>query len=128
MSLLQEFRKFAMRGNVIDMAVGIIIGGAFGKIVTSMVNDILTPIISIFTGGINFSQLATQLKETGDGEPLMLKWGNFLQTTIDFLIIAVCIFVMIKIINTAQKQFEQEQEGAGRDGAPGRHQVADGDS
>ena len=74
MKLLNEFREFAMRGNVMDMAVGIIIGGAFGKIVTSMVRDILTPIISVFTGGMNFSDLALKLKETPDSDPLLLNW------------------------------------------------------
>ena len=85
-----EFKKFISKGNVVDMAVGVIIGGSFGKIVTSLVNDIITPIIGIIIGGIDFSNLSIQINEA------KIMYGNFIQTIIDFLIIAICIFTVIR--------------------------------
>jgi large conductance mechanosensitive channel len=96
--MLKEFRDFAMRGNVIDLAVGVIIGGAFGKIVASMVNDILMPLIGLLLGGIDFSQLSFTV-----GEAVIL-WGTFLQTVVDFVIIAFVIFLIIKAANKAKKE------------------------
>lgn len=100
--LLDEFKSFAMRGNVMDMAVGVIIGGAFGKIVSSLVDDILMPFIGVFTGGIDFSNLSVQV---GDAQ---LKYGQFIQNTIDFLIVAFCIFMMIKGINKLAHKKQEE--------------------
>ena len=109
MSFVKEFKEFAVKGNVMDMAVGVIIGGAFGKIVTSLVSDILMPIIGIFTGGIDFSSLAITI---GSAE---IKYGMFIQNIFDFLIIALCIFVMIKGINSLKKK---EKEVPAEDPAP----------
>lgn len=91
-AFLKEFKQFAMRGNVMDMAVGVIIGGAFGKIVSSLVNDVFMPVIGVITGGVDFSNLSFKVK---DAE---VKYGVFLQNVIDFLIVAFCIFVMIKAV------------------------------
>src|SRR5512141_3152728 len=100
MSIIKEFREFAVKGNVVDMAVGVIIGGAFGKIVTSVVNDIVMPPIGLAVGGVNFSALQLTLKEAeGTAPAVALRYGNFLQTVFDFLIVATAIFVMVKLIN-----------------------------
>ena len=89
----KEFKEFAMRGNVIDMAVGVIIGGAFGKIVSSLVNDVFMPVIGVLTGGIDFSNLNFKFQ---DAE---VRYGVFLQNVVDFLIVAFCIFLMVKAVN-----------------------------
>ena len=104
MGLVQEFKEFAVKGNVVDMAVGVIIGGAFGKIVTSLVNDLEMPALGIAVGGINFSSLAVTLKEAvGDKPAVVLKYGVFLQTVFDFLIVAFAIFVAIKAMNKLKR-------------------------
>lgn len=104
MGLVQEFKEFAVKGNVVDMAVGVIIGGAFGKIVTSLVNDLVMPALGIAVGGINFSSLAVTLKEAvGDKPAVVLKYGVFLQTVFDFLIVAFAIFMAIKAINKLKR-------------------------
>ena len=103
--MLQEFKKFALKGNVLDLAVGVIIGGAFGKIVTSLVNDIIMPIIGLVVGGIDFTTLEYVLSTKGE-EPLILKYGQFIQTTFDFLIVAFSIFMFIKAINSFKKKEE----------------------
>ena len=100
-SFFSEFKAFAMRGNVMDMAVGVIIGGAFGKIVTSLVNDILMPIIGIATGGIDFSGLSANIGEAN------VAYGMFIQNVIDFIIVAFCIFLMIKAMNSLNKKKEE---------------------
>lgn len=111
---IQEFKKFAMRGNVIDMAVGIIIGGAFGKIVSSIVNDLVMPSIGLVIGGVNFKDLKIVLKEAvmeGDqviSPAVSINYGNFLQTTFDFLIIAFAIFMLVKAVNRLTKKKENE--------------------
>lgn len=97
MSLAEEFREFAMKGNVMDLAVGVIIGGAFGKIVSSLVENVLMPFIGLFMGGVDFSKLAVKI---GSAE---LKYGAFIQSVIDFLIIAFCIFLMIKALSSLKK-------------------------
>jgi large conductance mechanosensitive channel len=102
--MLNEFKKFAMRGNVIDLAVGVIIGGAFGKIVSSLVNDVITPLIGLLLGGIDFSKLAITV---GKAE---LKYGLFLQTVIDFLIISFSIFLFVRFINRFKKKEEPAKE------------------
>jgi large conductance mechanosensitive channel len=110
MKIIREFKEFAMRGNVIDLAVGVIIGGAFGKIVTSLVNDILMPIISILTGGVNFVDLKFVLVQAqGTTAEVAVKYGQFLQNTVDFLIIAFTIFIVIKFMNATKKKVETVQ-------------------
>lgn len=111
---LQDFKAFAMRGNVVDMAVGVIIGAAFGKIVTSLVNDIIMPVIGKLTGGVNFTHLAWQISpavidETGaETTPaVLISYGSFIQNVIDFIIIAFCIFLMIKLMMKLQRKKEE---------------------
>jgi len=105
MGLIKEFKTFAMRGNVVDMAVGIIIGGAFGKIVSSFVSDIIMPPIGILIGGVDFKDLAYELKEaSGDVAAVTISYGNFIQTLIDFIIIAFAIFMVIRGMNAMKKK------------------------
>ena len=107
--MLQEFKKFAIKGNVIDMAVGIIIGAAFGKIVSSFVADIIMPPIGVLMGGVDFSKLAITLKEASEGaEAITINYGMFINTVIDFLIIAFAIFMVIKQINKLKKKEEEK--------------------
>ncbi|MFA7244745.1 MAG: large-conductance mechanosensitive channel protein MscL [Candidatus Magasanikbacteria bacterium] len=105
--MFQEFKKFAMKGNVLDMAVGVVIGGAFGKIVTSLVNDIIMPPIGFISGGVDFSKLAITLKKaTETTEAITLNYGAFINNVLDFLIISFAIFIMIKQINKFKKKEE----------------------
>lgn len=107
MKLINEFKSFAMRGNVVDMAVGIIIGAAFGKIVSSFVNDVIMPPIGLLVGGIDFSNLVLTLKAATESAPaVVLKYGAFINTVIDFVIIAWAIFMVIKAMNTLKKKEE----------------------
>lgn len=107
MSMLKEFKAFAIKGNVVDMAVGIIIGAAFGKIVSSVVEDVIMPPLGLLIGGVNFSDLAITLQEATNGAAAVsLRYGKFLQTTFDFMIVAFAIFVAIKVINTMRKREE----------------------
>jgi len=99
MSLMTDFKEFAMKGNVVDMAVGVVIGGAFGKIVSSFVGDVVMPLLGKLVGGVNFSDLAISLGTNPAGEPVLLKYGAFLQSAFDFLIIAAAIFIALKGIN-----------------------------
>lgn len=109
MKLVDEFKAFIMRGNVVDMAVGVIIGGAFGKIVTSLVNDIFMPIIGMVLGNVDFSSLEIKLGEPVEGaEQAAIRYGMFIQEIVNFLIIALCIFMVIKLINKVQKKKEEE--------------------
>ncbi|MDF2548250.1 MAG: large conductance mechanosensitive channel protein [Anaerosolibacter sp.] len=103
--MFQEFKKFAMRGNVIDLAVGVVIGGAFGKIVTSLVNDIIMPIIGLIVGRINFADLKFVIGKQGDTE-LAILYGQFIQNALDFLVIAFSIFMFIRFINSFKKKEE----------------------
>ncbi|MGA2841662.1 MAG: large-conductance mechanosensitive channel protein MscL [Steroidobacteraceae bacterium] len=103
MSIGSEFKEFAMKGNVIDLAVGVIVGAAFGKIVSSFVGDVIMPPLGVLIGGINFSDLAVTLGTDPKGAPVLLKYGAFLQTVIDFLIIAFVIFIAVKGINKLKK-------------------------
>ena len=104
MSLLKEFKEFAVKGNAMDMAVGIIIGAAFGKIVSSMVSDIIMPPIGLLIGGVDFSKLAITLKAASEGvDGVVISYGKFIQTTVDFIIIAFAIFMMVKAINTLKR-------------------------
>ena len=107
MSMIKEFKAFAMKGNVVDMAVGIIIGVAFGKIISSFVADVLMPPIGLMIGGLDFSNLGLTLKAGSEGvEPVMLKYGVFINTVIDFLIVAFAIFMVIKALNSMKKKEE----------------------
>ena len=109
MKLVDEFKAFVMRGNVVDMAVGVIIGGAFGKIVTSLVNDIFMPIIGMVLGNVNFTSLEIKLGEPVEGaEQAAIRYGMFIQEIVNFLIIALCIFMVIKLINKAKKKKDEE--------------------
>ena len=99
---IQEFKEFAVKGNAVDMAVGVIIGGAFGKIVSSLVDDVIMPVIGVLTGGVDFSKLSLMV---GDAE---VKYGMFIQNIIDFLIIAICIFSMIKVMNSISAKKKEE--------------------
>ena len=103
--MLKEFKEFAMRGNVIDLAVGVIIGGAFGKIVTSLVNDVIMPPIGLLVGQVAFNDLALQLQAPRDGVPAVsLQYGAFISNVINFLIVAFCIFLMVKGLNALKKK------------------------
>lgn len=105
MSILQEFKAFAVRGNVIDMAVGVIVGAAFGKIVSSFVADIIMPPIGLMLGGVNFADLAITLKAAADKSPaVVIAYGKFLQTVVDFAIVAFVIFMMVKLVNALKKE------------------------
>jgi len=105
MKLADEFKAFAMKGNVVDMAVGIIIGAAFGKIIASLVNDVIMPPLGLLVGGVNFTDLKFVMKAAvGENPAVTLNYGNFLQVVFDFLIVALVVFMMIKAINSAKKK------------------------
>lgn len=112
MGMLKEFREFAMRGNVVDLAVGVVIGAAFGKIVASLVNDVIMPVVGWMIGGVNFSDLAITLKEASvdpagaEAAAVVIRYGTFLQTVVDFTIIAFAIFVAVKVINALKRKQE----------------------
>ncbi|MBQ5936916.1 MAG: large-conductance mechanosensitive channel protein MscL [Bacteroidaceae bacterium] len=106
MSFIQDFKAFALKGNVMDMAVGVIIGGAFGKIVSSLVDDVLMPLVGMVTGNVDFTQLAYKIGE-GEGAAV-LKYGQFIQNVVDFLIVALCIFFMVKGIAALNRKKEEE--------------------
>jgi large conductance mechanosensitive channel len=107
MKLVDEFKSFAMKGNVVDMAVGIIIGAAFGKIVSSMVNDIIMPPLGLLIGGVNFTDLKVVMKAAAEGHPAVTwNYGNFIQVVFDFLIVAFSVFLVIKAIVIAKKKEE----------------------
>jgi large conductance mechanosensitive channel protein len=109
--MLKEFKEFAFKGNVIDLAVGVIIGGAFGKIVTSLVNDLIMPIIGVILGGINFENLKLVIRPASNGmEEAAIKYGAFIQSVVDFLIVAVCIFLFVKLANTLTRKKEEEKK------------------
>lgn len=113
MSFIKEFREFAMRGNVVDMAVGVIIGGAFGKIVSSLVADVFMPVLGILTGGVDFKDLKLVLQEAvGETPAVTLNYGLFVQNVFDFIIIAFAIFLMIKALNKLKKPEETVTEPA----------------
>ena len=103
MSIVTEFKEFAMKGNVLDMAVGVVIGGAFGKIVSSLVGDVIMPVIGKLVGGVNFSDLAVKLGVDPAGKDVLVKYGSFVQTVFDFVIVAFVIFMAIKAMNRLKK-------------------------
>jgi large conductance mechanosensitive channel len=117
MGMLKEFKDFAMRGNVVDLAVGVVIGGAFGKIVTSLVNDVVMPVVGTLTGGVDFADRVFPLKAAvtdADGKVVTpaveLKYGSFINSVTDFIIVAFAIFVVVKMINTARARFERRED------------------
>ena len=103
MSFASEFKEFAMRGNVVDLAVGVVIGAAFGKIVSSLVGDVVMPALSPILGSVNFSDLALQIATNAQGKPVLLRYGSFLQTIFEFIIIAFSIFIVLKGINQLKR-------------------------
>ena len=130
MSILGEFREFAVKGNVVDMAVGIVIGGAFGTIVNSLVNDIIMPPIGLILGGVDFSSIMTVLKGEGpypspaaaqEAGAVTVNWGLFINSLISFLIVAWALFMVIKAINRMKTQFEEKKEEG--EAAPPRQEV-----
>ncbi|HBX88152.1 MAG TPA: large conductance mechanosensitive channel protein MscL [Marinilabiliaceae bacterium] len=121
MGILKEFKAFAMKGNVVDMAVGIIIGAAFGKIVTSLVNDVIMPPIGVLVGGVNFTDLSITIKEAvGDAAAVTINYGNFIQVIFDFLIIAAAIFGLVKVMNSMKRK---EEESPSAPPAPSKEEV-----
>ncbi|MGP1527868.1 MAG: large-conductance mechanosensitive channel protein MscL [Campylobacter sp.] len=111
MSFIKEFKEFAVRGNVMDMAVGVVIGGAFGKIVSSLVGDVIMPIIGVLTSGVDFKSLKFTIKEASENIPAVtINYGMFIQTIIDFTIIAFCIFLAIKAINRLKQNKPKEDD------------------
>ena len=114
--LVNEFKQFAVKGNAVDMAVGVIIGGAFGKIVSSIVNDLIMPPIGWIIGGVNFTDLKVTLPSIDMGidklEPATIIYGNFIQTTFDFLIISICVFLMLRAINKLAKKNDESKKQA----------------
>lgn len=119
MGMMKEFKAFALRGNVLDLAIGVIIGAAFGKIVSSLVGDIFMPIIGWLTSGLSFRDLKVVLAAATDVKPeVALTYGNFIQTTVDFLIVAFSIFLFVQAINKAKSAFEKKQAAAEAAAAP----------
>ena len=124
MKLVDEFKAFAMKGNVVDMAVGIIIGAAFGKIVSSMVSDILMPPLGLLIGGVNFSDLKIVMKVATEIKPAVTwNYGNFLQVTFDFILVAFAVFMMIKGMNAAKRREEAKPAAPAAPPAPSKEEV-----
>ena len=120
MGMLSEFKDFAIKGNVVDMAVGIIVGAAFGKIVSSFVDGVIMPPIGVALGGVNFSDLAVTIQEAaGEVPAVMIKYGAFVQTIIDFIIVAFAIFIAVKVMNNMKKK----EEAAAEEPAPSKEEV-----
>ncbi len=106
--MLKEFKEFAVKGNMMDLAIGVIIGGAFGAVVNSLVNNVLMPVIGLATGGVNFADKAITLKEAGaDGKPVLLQYGIFINLVITFIIVAFACFMMVKAMNKMRRQQEE---------------------
>ena len=121
MGMMSEFKDFAMKGNVVDMAVGIVIGGAFGKIVSSFVADVLMPPIGLLLGNVDFSDLAVTLQAAAEGgEDVLIRYGVFIQTIVDFVIIAFAIFMVVKAMNSMKKK---EEEAPAAPPAPSKEEV-----
>jgi len=121
MGMLSEFKDFAIKGNVVDMAVGIIVGAAFGKIVSSFVKDVIMPPLGVMMGGVNFSDLAVVIQEAAGEVPVVaIKYGLFIQTIVDFVIVALAIFMAVKVMNSLKKK---EQEAPKEDPKPSNEEV-----
>jgi len=124
MKLADEFKAFAMKGNVVDMAVGIIIGAAFGKIIASMVSDIIMPPLGLLIGGVNFTDLKFIMKSAvGENPAVTLNYGNFLQVVFDFLIVAFVVFLMIKAMNAAKRKEEAKPAAPPAPPAPTKEEI-----
>lgn len=124
MSMVKEFKEFAAKGNVVDMAVGIIIGAAFGKIVTSLVNDVVMPVIGVMTGGADFSDRVIVLKEAvGETAAVTLNYGNLVQVSLNFLIVAFAIFMLVKGINKLKRKEEAKEAAPATPPAPSKEEV-----
>jgi large conductance mechanosensitive channel len=124
MKLIDEFKTFALKGNVVDMAVGIIIGGAFGKIVSSLVSDVVMPPIGLLVGGVNFTDLTIVLKEAvGENPAVTMNYGNFIQVVFDFIIVAFAIFMMIKGMNSLKKKEEAQPAAPPAPPAPTKEEL-----
>lgn len=129
--ILKEFQEFALRGNVVDMAIGIIIGGAFGTIVKSLVNDVLMPPIGLLLGGIDFTNIFTTLKGPAEATleaakkagAVTINWGLFINSMISFLIVAFCVFLIIKAMNEMKKRLEEKDQEAAAPAEPPRQEV-----
>ena len=120
MSMLQEFKEFALKGNVVDMAVGVVIGGAFGKIVSSLVKDIIMPAVGKITGGLDFSDMKLVIQQaSGEGKDavkeIAINYGTFINTAIDFIIIAAAIFLAVKVMNSMKKKEEEAPKAPAED-------------
>ena len=126
-NFISEFKEFAVKGNAVDMAVGVIIGGAFGKIVTSIVNDIIMPPIGWLIGGVKFTDLKCTLPQIDLGveklEPVTINYGNFIQTAFDFIIIAFCVFLLVKGINKLAKKKKAEEVKPAAPPAPSKEEL-----
>lgn len=118
MKTIDEFKKFISKGNVIDLAVGVIIGGAFTKIVTALVENIITPVLSVITGKVNMADLSAKITDE-----LVIPYGQFLQAIIDFLLIAICVFALVKSINKVREKFEKKEEEQPAPPAPSNEEV-----
>lgn len=110
--MLKEFKEFAMKGNVVDLAIGVIIGGAFGKIVSSLVNDVIMPILGLLLGGVNFKNLKLTLHGLTSEKTIIVNYGNFIQNIFDFLIISFSIFLFVRVVNRFRKKEEASEEVA----------------
>lgn len=120
---LNEFKEFATRGNVVDLAVGVVIGGAFGKIVSSLVADLITPVLGVLLAGVNFAHLRVPLQISEDAsKSVYLNYGNFLQVIFDFIIIAFAIFLVVKLINSAKREEAKKAEEAPSTPTPSREE------
>lgn len=108
MGMIQEFKDFAIKGNMIDMAVGFIMGGAFGTVIKSLVSDVIMPPVGYLMGGVDFSKMGLSLGKGFDGKEVLIKYGNFINSVISFLILALCIFVLVKIVNSLKKAEEEK--------------------
>lgn len=121
MRILKEFREFAVRGNVVDLAVGVVIGAAFGKIVSSLVGDVIMPPLGLAIGGVNFTSFKLVLREAIEGKPAVtLNYGSFLQTVFDFMIIAAAIFALVKVVNRLKRASEARPAASAAPPPPSR--------
>jgi large conductance mechanosensitive channel len=124
MSILQEFKEFAIKGNVVDMAVGIIIGGAFGTIVSSLVKDVIMPPIGVMLGGVDFSNIKIPLRPGAAGQdPVAMNIGVFINNVISFMIVALAVFMLVKAINELRKRFERAEEKAAASPPPSQSEI-----
>ncbi len=122
--MLEEFKKFALKGNALDLAVGVIIGGAFGKIVTSLVNDVIMPLLGVLIGGINFTELKWVIKQGAEEvAEVAFLYGNFIQSVVDFLIIAFSIFLFVKFLNSFKRKEVAEEAATSEPSVPSNEEV-----